>query len=446
MKRTVQLFVLILAFGPSVSAAELWFVGTHGDNGNSGRSYSEALATFSAAIDSASNSAGSDTLLVVAGDTLIGSATGQTISGTVQVWAIEPADSLSIKRSCRGFHLINSGISNSFVVYANGSTADATFWNCAVHANEGGIAARAGFYSRDHAILTLHGCSADGTSDWGYYSNLSGDLRAFGCTAHDNQLDGFKVTSNSAMTLTACLSLNNSAGKGFFAGATSMMLLESCRASGNPSGVYVSSGSTTRLTDCVLEDNGFGIFTNNADSVIVEGGVCSTFSDYGITGTSEDTTNIVLSRLIFCTPGPGATAVAYLGSATCEADRVTIHGLNHAAGLLCGGSGTLTTTRSIITHCTTGAQATLGSLLLSSILFWNNSADLDGVAAPDHVLRRNPLFLSPASSDFRLMPISPAAHYAEDKTTIGAQPVATQIPTSWGRPAWSRSDGLPSHP
>jgi len=430
-RRSLAALIVMFAF-VKVSAAEVWYVRPSvGDNNNSGRQWSQALATLGAAADSIRDS---DTVVVAAGERSYEKA---VFDSSASVWPIEPADSITMRRSARNFTLCNPKLSSSDVLLTvNGASNHLRIWQFVFEGDADGSGTLRGYLSVDVGDDTLS---------------------ATGCVARDFTSDGFFIDGNgpgSVMSLTDCRSEDND-GNGFFANNAALEL-ERCISYGNSShGIMVQNfnetGATLRALSTRSEANGSAGFRVTTQRGNIELRGCASVNNVNAAfalQVADLASTILIDRVLAQSSGRSGIYLRDTNLAHVNIHRVTVYGADK--GISNFGSDTLHVTRAIVVLCDTAALAVAGSqITLNDCLLWKNGVQTHGDVSLDNVRRLNPRFLQEAALDFRLAPDSPAHFPADSRLDYGAFPAVSSATDPWSRPGWNRTwptEGIPAVP
>jgi len=438
MKRII-VFWIVLLFASASACGSVWFVHSGGNNGNDGHAFSAALASFSAAVDSANNSSGADTLLLLAGDQLIGLSSGEEITGKTFIWPILSGDSLTHKPSSTPAKLINPGTTFADLIKANGSNAVVHIFNLNILANEGGTAGRMGCYAINGASLYIARCRIEEPSSWGVYANISSLLHASDCIVINSGGKGYLASANAEATITDSRA-ENCASYGFHSADHALLIARNCSAQNCQVGFISSSAGSIELENNETKSCDEGILFNNGDSATVVNSSCSGSRLAGLRRVTNDTTDIRLDGLLIHTLASGVTGLVCEGANDFEINHLTIHGGAGVTGVAAAGSFAAILRNIIITGCDVALDGTSGSLQFGPGLLYQNSADTTGanVTYLTEPLVRNPLWVHPSAGDYHLTPFSPARRAGTNGGHLGALPATTNSSEPWGRPPWGR--------
>ena len=190
--------------------------------------------------------------------------------------------------------------------------------------------------------------------------------------------------------------------------------ITNCIISGNTgyagAGISCESGSSPAITNCIISENtaliGGGIYCKNSSPTITDctiSGNTGTWTSGGIgcdSGSSAIITNCVISGN---TAGDGGGIYSYTSSPSIT--NCTIRGntaTQNGGGITCDSSSP-----SVKNTILWGNSPNEIYLTGSSITVTYSNVDQDGYAENDGNIRQDPLFVDPATENFRLQPTSP---------------------------------------
>ena len=393
IRRFLVLPVVLLLFGFSTALGGRWYIRSQaGSDSHTGQSWSEALATLDAALDSCLSG---DTLLVgerspFCPDTLTG---GVEIGTSCSIWGVAAADTLAARAGGSRFVIVNDPM-------------EANTQDLLVVRGEGVQCRITG--------VDVIGNYSGSSSNWGdrlIWAADTSQLLVDNATASYGTI-GFAVTKGAQLTVT------------------------NSEANGNTVGFWANvAGSSLTARDCVTRGNNNGYSSQNlADFSISQ---CQSFSDNtGISiPSSSPTSGLELDHLLIAD-----ASIALSLYLTSSKDSLALHHLtivDCVTGVSIG-QGIVQLDRSVLTGITTLASVSGGSVYLGQSLAYAIASGFDDVVIIEPMLYLIPRFVHPEADNWALRPGSPGDRCWGLPEPLGAFPRPTTCDTRWSRGQWMR--------